>query len=86
MYIQARQKIYIYKPRGVATAGDGGRGPGDTHMSIALLETGDSINRTSLTHRQYFHPRSHICFLDLSELTISQSQGESSLGRVFHEL
>ncbi len=39
-----------------------------------------------MTHRQYFHPPSLICYLDLSELTFSQSQGESSLGRVFHEL
>ncbi len=52
----------------------------------ALLETGDSVPRTFLTHRQYFHPHSLICYLDLSELTFSQSQGESSLGCVCHEL
>ncbi len=33
--------------------------------------------------RQYLRPRSLICYLDLSELKFSQSQGESSLGRVF---
>ncbi len=27
-----------------------------------------------------------MCYLDLSQLTFSQSQGESSIGRVFHEL
>ncbi len=57
---------------------------GDT--SPALIETGDSVPRISLTHHQYFHPHSLICYLDLSELTFSQSQGESSLGCVFHEL
>ncbi len=55
-------------------------------MSPALLETCDSVPRSSLTHRQYFHPPSLICYLDLSEPTISQSQGESSLGRVFLDL
>ncbi len=62
------------------------QGSSNRGMSPALLETGDSVPRSSVTHRQYFHPRSLICYLDLSELTFSQSQGESSLGRVFHEL
>ncbi len=66
--------------RGVATGGDGG----DT--SPTLLETGDSVPRIFLTQRQYFRPCSLICYLDLSELTFSQSQRESSLGRVCHEL
>ncbi len=66
--------------QGRSNHGDGG------HMSPALLETGDSVPRSSLTHRQYLRSRSLICYLDLSELTFSQSQGESSLGRVFHEL
>ncbi len=55
-------------------------------MSPALLETVDSVPCTSLPHRQYFHLPSLICYLDLSELTFSQSQCESSLGSVFHEL
>ncbi len=50
------------------------------HTSPALLETGDSVPRSSLPHRQNFHPPSLIL------LIFSQSQGESSLGLVFHEL
>ncbi len=55
-------------------------------MSPALLETGDSVPRTFLTHCHNFHPCSLICYLDFSELTFSQSQGESSLGRICYEL
>ncbi len=62
------------------------RGGGGRHTSPALLETGDSVLRISLPHRQYSHLPSLICYLDLNELTFSQSQGESSLGCVFHEL
>ncbi len=61
-------------------------GGGGRHTSPALLETGDSVLRISLPHRQYSHLPSLICYLDLNELTFSQSQGESSLGCVFHEL
>ncbi len=40
-----------------------------------------------LPHSQHLHPPSLICYLNLSKITFSQSQGESSLGRVsFHEL
>ncbi len=60
--------------RGVAAGGGGGLG-GGTRLPHFFL-----------THRQYFHPRSLICYLDLSDLTFSQSQGKSSLGRVCHEL
>ncbi len=49
-------------------------------------DRGTHVPRTFLTHRQYFYPRSLICCLDLTDLTFSQSQGKSSLGRVCHEL
>ncbi len=55
-------------------------------LSQGCSSRGGHVPRTFLTHRQYFHPRSLICYLDLSDLTFSQSQGKSSLGRVFQEL
>ncbi len=46
-----------------------------------ILYVYDSVPRFSLTHRQYFHPSSLIgYFLDLSDLTFSQSQASHLLG------
>ncbi len=61
-----RTHIKFHRTRGVATWGDGGTSP-------ALLKI---VPHSSLTQRQYSHPRSLICYLDLSELKFRQWQGE----------